>query len=364
MNINTLRYIQVKEQLMAHIASLKPHERLPSRTALSATYQAARTTIERAISELIGEGLLYARDGSGTYVSESIRPGKRHNEKGTATWGLLIPDIQHYIYPGIVRGVSDVASDQDVNLLICNTDNRYDKQTRHINKLIGSGVQGLIIVPAIHGTVDLEPFYKLKEAGVPFVFCHRMVEGIEAPRVISNNFYAGYLGTKHLIAAGYTKIAFLSRPVYSASSERYQGYICALTEANLPVRQDFVIFEPTFETEGEGYGSALRLLQREDRPDGIFCFNDGIAKGAFNAAENIGLRVGEDLGLVGCDNTNICEMLQVKLTSVRFQTYETGKQAAQALLEGEGQENRTQVLQPELIVRESTRKSGKSLQRG
>ncbi|UUZ86730.1 substrate-binding domain-containing protein [Paenibacillus sp. P26] len=85
-------------------------------------------------------------------------------------------------------------------------------------------------------------------------------------------------------------------------------------------------------------------LQREDRPDGIFCFNDGIAKGAFNAAENIGLRVGEDLGLVGCDNTNICEMLQVKLTSVRFQTYETGKQAAQALLEGEGQENRTQVL--------------------
>ncbi|UUZ85271.1 winged helix-turn-helix domain-containing protein [Paenibacillus sp. P26] len=87
MNINTLRYIQVKEQLMAHIASLKPHERSPSRTALSATYQAARTTIERAISELIGEGSLYARDGSGTYVSESIRPGKRHNEKGTATWG-------------------------------------------------------------------------------------------------------------------------------------------------------------------------------------------------------------------------------------------------------------------------------------
>jgi DNA-binding LacI/PurR family transcriptional regulator len=346
--------MQVKEQLIQHIASLKPNDRLPSRTVLSETYQAARTTIERAVSELIGEGLLYARDGSGTYVSEAMSGLNRHEGKEVKTWGLLIPDILHYIYPGIVRGVGDVASNHDVNLIICNTDNEYDKQTKHINQLIESRIQGVIVVPAISGTVDFQPFYKLKEAGIPFVFCHRMLEGIQAPRVISNNFYAGYIATKHLIAAGCKRIAFISRPVYSASSERYQGYVCALSEANMPVRQEWVVFEASFETDGEGYFSARQILQQKERPDGIFCFNDGIAKGAYDAAGEAGLRVGEQIRIVGCDNTNICETLPVKLTSVKLQTYEMGIQAAQLLLGGPGQDNQTNVLQPELIVRESS----------
>lgn len=357
MNTSSLRYVQVKERLIQYIASLRPHERLPSRTDLSKDYQAARTTVERAISELIGEGVLYAKDGSGTYVSE-INNGRSHRQsKELITWGLLIPDILHYIYPGIVRGISDVANDHDVNVIICNTDNYYEKQTKHINKLVDSGVQGIIVVPAISGTIDLNPFYKLIESGTPFVFCHRMLEGIQAPRVISNNFYAGYIATKHLIAAGCTNIAFISRPVYSASSERYQGYVCALTEANMQVRQEGVVFETTFETEGEGYESALLVMRQEERPDGIFCFNDGIAKGAYDAVLQMGLKVGKDVKIVGCDNTNICETLPTKLSSVKFPTYEMGAQAAQLLLNDASQHNPTLVLQPELIIRDSSSRS-------
>lgn len=350
--------MQVKERLVRHISTLKPHDRLPSRTVLSETYQAARTTIERAISELIGEGLLYARDGSGTYVAEAAGGRAATGGRPDRTWGLLIPDIAHYIYPGIVRGVSDVATECDVNLMICNTDNDYEKQTKHLKKLIDSRVDGVIVIPAISGTVDLTPFYELREAGIPLVFCHRMAEGIPAPRVISNNFYAGYIATRHLIASGCESIAYISRPVYSASSERYQGYVCALTESNRPVREQWVMFEPTFETEGEGYASALRMLRGTERPDGIFCFNDGIAKGAYDAVRDSGLEVGTDVRVVGCDNTNICETLPVKLTSVRFQTYEMGAEAARLLRDGAADSSRTLVLQPELIVRESSLASG------
>lgn len=357
MNVNSLRYMQVKEQLVQLIASLKPHDRLPSRTILSETYQAARTTIERAISELIGEGLLYARDGSGTYVTERPTGRTIEPDKGIANWGLLIPDILHYIYPGIVRGVSDIASDREINLIICNTDNEYEKQTKYIHKLAGSGVQGVVIVPAISGTVDLNPFYRLQEADIPFVFCHRFVEGIQAPRVISNNFYAGYIATKHLLANGYERIAYISRPVYSTSSERYQGYVSALMEANIQVRPEWVLFEPTFETEGEGYFSAQRMLRMEERPDAIFCFNDGIAKGVCDAAAEMGLAVGSELGIVGCDNTNICETLPIKLTSVKFQTYEMGAIAARLLEDRPSQDNQTVVLQPELWIRESSLKN-------
>lgn len=361
MSTSSLRYMQVKEKLLEQISSLKPHDRLPSRTLLSETFQAARTTIERAISELIGEGMLYARDGSGTYVSELANASLQSSPTGRTvrTWGLLIPDILHYIYPGIVRGVSDVASEQDVNLIICNTDNSYEKQTRHIGNLLDSQVDGIIVVPAINGTVDLSPFYELKKSGIPFVFCHRMLEGIQVPRVISNNFYAGYIATRHLIASGCERIAYISRPVYSTSSERYQGYVCALAEANLPVREQWVLFETSFETDGEGYHSAMSMLRGGERPDGLFCFNDGIAKGACDAARELGIGIGTDIGVVGCDNTNICETMPVKLTSVKFRTYEMGAEAARQLLEETVADSRTLVLQPELIIRESSSRSGR-----
>ncbi|WP_309123482.1 GntR family transcriptional regulator [Paenibacillus sp.] len=356
MSDNSLRYIEIKRRLARHISDLGPHERLPSRTDLSKTYQVARTTIERAVSELIGEGLLYAKDGSGTYVSESTTERRTlgRDNRGIANWGLLVPDILHYIYPGIVRGVSDVASDHDVNLMICNTDNRFEKQTKHLHKLIDSEVQGVIIVPAINGIVDHEPFYRLQEAGIPFVFCHRSLDGIQAPRVISNNFHAGYLATKHLIRSGYTRIGYISRPPYSASADRFQGYSCALSEAGLAARSRWIAFESSFESDGEGYFSARRMLTEEERPDAIFCFNDGIAKGAYAAAAELGLRIGADVGIVSCDNTNICETLRPKLTSIAFPTYQAGKLAARILIEGGANAGgQPVVLQPELIRRDS-----------
>lgn len=353
MNNHSLRYIQIKDLLIRRISSLKPHDRLPSRTVLSETYEAARTTIERAVSELIGEGVLYARDGSGTYVAETNSNRAGNNSLKSKNWGLLIPDIMHYNYPDIVRGASDVASDHDVNLMICNTDNDYDKQTRHIQKLIDSRVQGVIIVPAIYGRMDLNPFIKLKEEGIPFVFCQRMLEGIQVSSVISNQFFAGYMAVKHLIAQGCKRIGFISRPVYSASSERYQGYVCALEEAGIPIRQEWTVFESDFESEGEGYYSALRMMGQDERPDGIFCFNDRIARGAYKAAAELDLTVGSDIRIVGCDNTDICDMLPTKLTSVKFQSNKMGVQAAQLLLEGRAHDKLIVVLQPELIIRES-----------
>lgn len=360
MSVSSLRYRQIKQQLIEQINLLSPHERLPSRTALSETYRVARTTIERAVSELIGEGVLYSRDGSGTYVADKgVDRGASSNGEPvrTRSWGLLIPDIQHYIYPGIVRGVSDIATDHDVNLMICNTDNSYEKQTRHIQQLLNSQIHGAILIPAINGKVDLQPLYELQEAGIPFVFCHRMIEGIQAPRVISNNFYAGYIATKHLISQGYQRIGFLSRPVYTASSDRYQGYVSALMEAGLSVRKEWVVFESDFQTEGEGYHSALSVLKLQERPDALFCFNDGIARGAYHAATEMGMVIGEELGIVGCDNTSICDSLTVHLTSVQLPTYSLGVQAAQLLLRGSVMDNETYVLQPELIIRESSIRS-------
>jgi DNA-binding LacI/PurR family transcriptional regulator len=354
---HAFRYIEVKEKLIGEIDSLAAHTRLPSRTALADKYAAARTTIERAISELIGEGYLYAKDGSGTYVAERASAEPRARSANLSV-GLIIPDIRHDTYPGTLRGVEDQTSRHDISLVVCNTDNQAEKQNSYIHKLIESGIDGVIIVPAIIGPADLGLFGQLREARIPVVFCNRGIEGVEAPKVVSNNFYGAYTAVKHLIGRGRRRIAYISRPMYSTSYERYQGYASALAEAGMALDDDLVVFEPTFGTERQGYDSVMELMQSEPRPDAIFCFNDGIASGAYRALSEQGLVVGEDVLLIGYDNTSICESLPVKLTSVKFQTYDIGANAARTLIgmmNGEPiRHDKIIVLQPELVVRQSS----------
>jgi DNA-binding LacI/PurR family transcriptional regulator len=362
---SNLLYFQIKERIKKDFGGLESGERIPSRVELTKKYSATRTTIDRAISELIGEGFLYTVDGSGTYLADRTESSDAEYTSGVTNWGVILPNIMHDTYPGILRGIEDVANENDVNVVICNTDNYADKQRDYVYKLIESGVRGLIIVPAIIGKTTLEEFSELKKHGIPLVTCNRIIEGIEAPSVLSNNFYGGYLATRHLIEQGYKRIAYLSRPMYSVSLDRYQGYLGALSEHSKGIIQESgkkcVVFEDSFEIDRPGYHSMGSLLELESPPDAVFCFNDAIAAGAYELLTERGVRIGEDVGLVGYDNTSICERLSPKLTSVRFKTYEIGSSAAKLLLRlssGEGELNRKRViLQPELVVRESSEKA-------
>ena len=361
-----LLYKKVKQNILEEIKGLERDSRLPSRTDLLKKYNVTRTTIERAISELIGEGVLYARDGSGTYVygggKEAAGRGWEGGETGkVANWGVILPNITHDTYPGILRGIEDIANKNNINVIICNTDNYTDKQELYIKKLIKSKVDGIIIVPAIIGDIDTKSFLSLRKAGIPFVFCNRGIGEIDAPRILSNNFYGAYIATKHLLSSGYRSVAFVSRPYYSVAAERLQGYLAALSESGIEAEDRLAVFEKSFEEEKPGYEITLDLFNKGFEIDSILCFNDMIAKGAYDAVVSMGRKVGRDVGIIGYDNTAICERLPVKLTSVSFKTYEIGNEAAEMLLKisknGEHDSNKAVILQPELIIRESSRKN-------
>jgi DNA-binding LacI/PurR family transcriptional regulator len=357
---NSLLYLKVKESITKDIKLMKPNERLPSRTELGKKYQVARTTIDRAISELIGEGYLYSRDGSGTYVAGNETPALvTDNNLNVINWGVIVPDITRDTYPGILRGVEDVANQHNINVVICNTDNEFEKQTNYIKKLIDANITGVIIVPALKGKVDMLSFQRLREKKIPFIFCNRGVGGVEAPKVIPNTFYGGYLATRHLIECGYRRIAFVSRPVYSITMERYQGYLGALLDAGMEINENYVFFDESFDCR-TGYENTKRLLTQTPRPDAIFANNDPTAEGAYDAVVEAGLQVGVDIGLVGYDNdSHICERLPVKLTSIKFKSYEIGSKAAELLWEiSQGNNipnNKTIIFNPELVIRESSK---------
>ncbi|MGA8944036.1 MAG: GntR family transcriptional regulator [Thermoactinomyces sp.] len=357
-------YLKIKEEMIKEIKQMSVGSRIPSRTKLVKKYNVSRTTIDRVISELIGEGYLNAVDGSGTYVAETFRTADTAKESKIDSWALVIPNIMDDTYPGILRGVEDVAHNHNINLVICNTDNFTHKQSAYIDKLINSGIRGIIIVPAIIGNHSSDPFNKLIKNGIPIVFCNRGVEGVNAHRVISNNYYGGYIATKHLIRQGFNRIAYISKPLYSTSSERYQGYCSALLENSLEINDECVVFEENFKTDHPGYESALKLFSSSAPPDAVFCFNDDIARGVYHAVKELGFVIGKDVGIVGYDNTFICEELEPKLTSIKFNSYEIGKIAASVLLslitKTNIPQNKTILLQPELVLRNSCGESQKS----
>jgi DNA-binding LacI/PurR family transcriptional regulator len=163
----------------------------------------------------------------------TIGPLPRHH------WGMIIPNIIHAIYPEILRGVEDVCSKSGVNLIVCNTDYDPDKQDQYIRKLIYSGVGGLIIMPAPVTLESFSSFELLQKHGIRFVFCGRGIEAFKAPKVVPNDFFGGFLATRHLLQMGWQRPAYLGGRLFTSSEQRYHGYLSAIDEYNLIVSEQF-----------------------------------------------------------------------------------------------------------------------------
>lgn len=318
-----LRYKEIKQTLLQEISKYMPEERLPSRPDLCKKLDTTRTTLDKAIRELEEEGYLTSRNGSGTYVV-GLMDGV---QSPAGAWGVIVPNVMEAIYPGLVRGAENVAQRYGINIIICNSDNDSDKQEQYVKRLLYSGVSGMIIVPVVSNDirVNFRLYNQLASARTPFVFCNRSVEGINVPTVASNDFYGGYIATKHLIGRGYRNIAYISRLKYKTSIDRCQGYISMLMEENIPINRHLIRFDQNVTAAMED------LLHSGEALDAVFCFNDKVAEDCCPAILRSGLAISDDIGIIGYDNTDICNRLPVSLTSISYKNYEIGEKAAELL---------------------------------
>ncbi len=356
------RYARIKDLLLDEISGLDPHARIRSRNDLIRDLGVSRTTVDRAISELIGEGFLYARDGSGTYVSE--RNGNWAQNGAVRSWGILLPDLQHYTYPGILQGIEQIGFLNGVNVIVGNIENQAIRQTSYLRNFIASQVNGVIIVPARpnpeEGIEDqlVAMLRELIENRIPFVFCNRNTLGIEAPQVVCNDFHGGYLAARHLIERDYKRIAYIAHPRYTISMSRYMGYASALQMAGIEQDENLVVFSSSWDFEAPGYDEMGRMLDGPNPPDAVVCFTDMIAKGAYRAICERSRIPGREIGIVGYDDSMVCVSMDVPLTTVKIHSVEMGQRAAQLLLDlgAKWNENRNTsvVLMPELAIRQST----------
>jgi DNA-binding LacI/PurR family transcriptional regulator/biotin operon repressor len=352
-----LRYKEIKNMLAAEIAKLKSNDRLPSRDELCKKLDAARATIDKAINELVAEGELYSRGGSGTYVVGSKE--ELSAQSSGCNWGVIVRDVRESYYAETVRGVENVAQSYGINTILCNSDSDFDKQEQYIKRLINSGVSGIIIVPIVSPDVqeNYRLFSQLTELKIPFVFCNRNAEGINAPMVASNDFHGGYIAAKHLLEKGYRNIAYISHQKFRTSVDRCQGYITALMDHGIEVNQKLIVIEEKSQTQPYGYEAMQKILVSGQQVDAVFCFNDKVTQGVYQAIAEAGLRVSDDIGVVGYDNTEICEKPTPAVTSIVSKNLEIGTKAAEVLYKLINKEDLSDfhfyLFQTDIVVRES-----------
>jgi len=301
--------------------------KLPPRRTLCKQLDCSRATIDKAINELKNDGFLSSQRGGRTYVSRRL-DGVIPN---CNNWCLIVPYTDR-IYAQLIHAVKSAAQKINTNVIVCNSSFDPEKQSEYINRLIMAGVDGFIIVPVIAKNVldSVSLYQSLINSNIPFVFCNRAVDGVDAPLVKSNDFYGGYLATLHLLSHGYKNIVFLAHIRYQTGLDRCQGYISALQQEKIEIIRKRILISDDDSIQN-CCNILTALLQVDPTIDAVFCFNDQLAIEVIHAVQNMGLRISDDIGIIGYDDSEELTNMPQPLSTVSYRTDETGKLAAHIL---------------------------------
>jgi LacI family transcriptional regulator len=281
----------------------------------------------------------------------------RHLRAGRSrTIGLVVLDIANPFFTDVARGVEEVANAEGLAVILCNSDDRPVKEAAHLDVLAEHAVQGVLITP----TPELSPALGLlRDRGVPVVLVDRRAPAPDQCSVAVDDVLGGRLAAAHLLERGHRRIAFIGGdPGLPQVQERLEGVASAVRETTGDDDALLVLSPPTLTVAGgREAGEQIIGLPADRRPTAAICANDLLALGLLQEMVRHGVRVPDDMAIVGYDDIDFAAAAAVPLTSVRKPRYELGRRAAEMLLdEARNPDHRHEqlVFEPQLVVRESS----------
>jgi LacI family transcriptional regulator len=287
-------------------------------------------------------------------VALSLRQSK------SFTIGVIIPEVVHFFFSTVISGIEEIAYANGYNVILCQTNEKYEREKSILDTMLANQVDGLL-VSFSKETTNFEHFTKLLELELPIVFFDRIPAIEQAVHVTVNDFQGAYKAVTHLLNQGYRKIAHIAGPEnLTITKQRKAGYLQALQDFS-PANTYSLIVECPSANEEESFKLVMDLFQGiEEKPDAIFAHHDLAAAGALMAIKSLGLKIPEDVGLVGYSNWQFSSMIDPPLSTVSQPGFAIGEQATQILLsmidkkDKLNSEERCVVLDTELIVRKSS----------
>lgn len=271
--------------------------------------------------------------------------------------GLVVPDLLHPFFAEIAKSLSDALRQNGYSLIVSSSDEDPELEEQEINHLLARRLDTLIIA-SCRSSVEL--FLRIEKQKTPYVLIDRCFPGLSANFVGVDDEIVGRLATQHLIDIGCKRIAHIRGPETSPARNRLKGYKRVLKQAGLEITDKWIVAERKGDvgTRESGAKAMCHLLGLEQRPDGVFCFNDPLAMGAMNYALDQGLRIPDDIAVIGCGNLHYGDSLRVPLSSIDQHSRRIGEEAARISLgilnSKAAPKPEAVVLQPELVVRAST----------
>lgn len=271
--------------------------------------------------------------------------------------GLIVPGLIHPFFAEVAKSLSKTIVGKGYSLIVSSSEEDPALEAREIRHLLARRLDALVIASS---SGDTELFRRMRSQSQPFVLIDRAFDHLDADFVGIDDVAAGRIATNHLIEMGRQRIAHISGRENSTGIRRREGYLQALREHSLPIQQNYIVSRDYVDTDSQRQGAeAMRqLLNRTPPPDAVFCHNDPLAIGAMNTILDSGLRIPEDIAVIGCGNLNYDEWLRVPLSSVDQRSQLIGQRAGEILLAMiEGREwpaPERVILEPALVVRAST----------
>ena len=291
------------------------------------------------------------------------RPAARRRlvTEGLRSVGFVLREIANPYYAEIITGAESYLRERGYITLVAASEGDFKAEQRIINLFTLKDVDGILLTPVLDNETDLSHIFDLKRRNVSFVLLEE-IRGIQANLVDVDNVEGAKSAARHLIELGHVHIVHFAGPEYSLhSEERVDGVRSAYSESQLVFSGKLVV--PAGDSLEDGYRTGVRYFRERppnDRPTAVTCYNDLVALGLCHALEELGLRVPEDVSVIGYDDLQIIDYLSSasRLTSVRVPKFQVGRTAAEILhqeIEGTGAARPRKVyLNAELIVRETT----------
>ena len=355
------KYKEVKNKIIewAHNERYKPHEKIPTESELMAMFNVSRHTIRKAISDLDAEQYVYRIQGSGIYLS-NWRENDIYLKKNNNV-GVLTTHISNYIFPDIIRGVETLICAEAYSLLVSSTNNNVMFENSNLKNLLAHKIDGLILEPtkSAYQAHNIGYLTNMLTQNIPFVMINASYPEIKAPSLLVDDFIGGKIATEHLISLGHKHIMGIFKVDDSQGIKRMNGFVAKCQEHDILPTSNQILTYLSEETKTVLPQRIETILKSEKRPSGIFCYNDEIAYMVINIAHSLGLKIPEELSIVGFDDSSLSKIIEPNLTSLTHPKENMGRDAAKLIIKliknGNHYEDSDSILyEPKLIIRNST----------
>lgn len=316
-------YEQIAEWILEEIkaGNFRSGEKLMSTREICELFGVNHLTVRQAIKKLGDDGVLDIIPGRGAFVANLSARQKKIL--------LMLPNLKHGQSGEISSGVSQVLLKANCNVFLVDYHDQMTVEQEYLRRIKDDGYDGAIIYPSMQAE-NVAIMLQLMMSGFPVVVLDREMKDVPGSYVLSDNYAGGYLAGSHLVGKGCQRIGCITTSLWSAE-RRLDGFCAALAENGVRVRRELI---KEVGPEGDvNHRATAELLALPDRPDGIFYYNDFQALIGYKQIKSAGLCVGEDIQVVGFDDISVAELLDPPLTTVKQNSEEVGRRAADLLIE-------------------------------